>query len=326
MKLGSYFSATLLALAAVEGSPAAPAPAPAPAPAAMPAAATQGNAQEIICQINRDRERRYLSPVFLHRTLSDAALHLGQRYEDNRLDSSYFDQVFSELIAPLGSSVSSSYKILGRFSSDSSYVSELEQSIYDSLFARTLDAIGVYESGGVYTVVLASGLQARPSSIETCPSGPSQFDPHQDGGSSIKGGVDLPSFLCDINQERARANADAFVVHMALEDEAWQQALQMDRLGHYTVDGPRKVDESIYDQRVYVKQLYWVAGDSYHSPKSLVNVLMSSYRDKLLDPNFQVIGVAQKNGFWSVILGSLYRSVRVRNSCPLSLDDVDYTS
>ncbi|KAJ2449270.1 hypothetical protein EV183_004981 [Coemansia sp. RSA 2336] len=323
MNLGSFFTAALLALAVVEGSPAAPAVPPAVPPATHTA---QGNAQDIVCQINRDRERRYLSPIFLHRSLSDAALHLGQRYADHRLDSSYFDQVFNQLIAPLGSSVSSSYKILGTISNDNAFVNELEQSIYDSLFARTLDALGVYEQDGVYTVVLASGLQDRPSSVETCPSSSSQFDPHEDNGSGIKNGLDLPSFLCNINQERARANADALAVHTALEDEAWQQALQMDKLGHYTVDGPRKVDESIYDQRVYVKQLYWVAGDSYHSPQALVNVLMSSYRDKLLDPNFQVVGVAQKNGFWSVILGSLYRTVRVRNSCPLSLDDVDYTS
>ncbi|KAJ2849127.1 hypothetical protein IWW36_002867 [Coemansia brasiliensis] len=326
MKFGNYLSSaiflgiTLATTTVAGGSPAA-------APALPATSTSQGNAQEIICQINRDRERRYLSPIFLHRTLSDAALYLGQRYADNRLDSSYFNQVFNELIAPLGNSVSSSYKILGTFSNDNSYVDELEQSIYDSLFARTLDAIGLYERNGVYTIVLASGLSDRPSRIETCPASSSQFDPNSDkGGSGIKDGVDLPSFLCDINQERIRANVDAFAVHTALQDEAWQQALQMDRLGHYTVDGLRKVDESIYDQRVYVKQLYWVAGDSYHNSKSLVNVLMSSYRDKVLDPKFQVIGVAQKNGFWSVILGSLYRSVRVRNSCPLTLDDVDYTS
>ncbi|KAJ2827330.1 hypothetical protein IWW50_001947 [Coemansia erecta] len=288
----------------------------------------QGSPQRIICKINRDRVRRYLAPVFLHRTLSDAAQSLGQRYADNRLNSAYFDQVFNSRIAPLGNSVSSSYKVLGTFNNDDDYVDQLEQSIYDSLFARTLDAIGIYENAGVYTIVLASGLRDRPSSVDSCPNDSSQYEGPNGGGNSntIENGVDLPAFLCAINRERQHANVDAFPVHTALHNEAWEQAKQMSRLGHYTVNGPRKVDESIYGQRVNVKELYWVAGDSFHNAQTLVDVVMSSYGNKVLDPKYQVIGVAQKDGFWSVIFGSLYRSVYTRNSCPLTLGDVDYTS
>ncbi|KAJ2792340.1 hypothetical protein H4R20_006758, partial [Coemansia guatemalensis] len=249
-------------------------------------------------------------------------------YSNGNLESSYFDQLFSSKINPLGNGVSSSYKILGNFKSDQDYVNALENSIHDTLFGRTLDAIGLYESGGVYTIVLASGLSQRPNFIETCPSGNTQYSPpnKSDGSGGVVNGVDLPQFLCSLNRERGHARADAFVVHKALADEAQEQVKQMSRLGHYTVDGPRKVDESIYGQRVNVKQLYWVAGDSYHSAQTLVDVLMSSYEDKTLDSNYSVIGVAQKDGFWSVIFGSLYRSVHAYNPCPLTVDDVDYTS
>ncbi|KAJ2137505.1 hypothetical protein IW137_000266 [Coemansia sp. RSA 1287] len=290
---------------------------------------TQGNAQQIVCQINRERSNRYLSPVFLHRTLSDAALSLGQRYADGNLNSAYFDRVFNSRIAPLGSNVYSSYKVLGTFANDDDYVVRLEQSIYDTLFARTLDAIGIYENSGTYTIVLASGLRDRPSSVDVCPNTTTQYSPPGDTPSppsNIENGIDLPAFLCAINHERTNARTDAFVVHTALHNEAWEQAKQMSQLGHYTVDGPRKVDESIYGQHVNMKELYWVAGDSFHNVNSLVNVLMSTYSSKVLDPKYQVIGVAQKDGFWSVIFGSLYRSVRARNSCPLTLSDVDYTS
>ncbi|KAJ2660112.1 hypothetical protein IW148_003943 [Coemansia sp. RSA 1199] len=298
---------------------------------ALPALSSyQGNAQQIICQINRDRTRRYLSPVFLHRTLSDAALSLGQRYADGNLNSAYFDRVFNSRIAPLGSNVLASYKVLGTFANDDDYVDRLEQSIYDTLFARTLDAIGIYEYAGVYTVVLASGLRDRPSSVDSCPNTSTQYSPPTDtpppSPSNIENGVDLPAFLCAINHERINARTDAFAVHTALHNEAWEQAKQMSQLGHYTVDGPRKVDDSIYGQHVNMKELYWVAGDSFHNANALVDILMSTYGGKVLDPKYQVIGVAQKDGFWSVIFGSLYRTVRTRNSCPLTLGDVDYTS
>ncbi|KAJ2784982.1 hypothetical protein H4R18_000796 [Coemansia javaensis] len=284
-------------------------------------------AQRIVCQVNRDRESRYLAPVFLHRTLSDVAEDVGQRYEAGALGSSYFDQVFTARIAPLGSSVRASYKVLGSFETEREYVQALEASIYDALFDRTLDAIGVYERNGVYTAVLASALAQRPDVIETCPTGTAQFTPSDDGSSgAVVDGVDLPRFLCGLNGRRAHAQAGAFVVHRALAAEARAQVDQMATLGRFTVDGPRKVDESIYAQNVHVKQLYWMAGDSYRSAAALVDLLTAAYEDKVLNPTYSVIGVAQKNGYWSVILATLYRSVYARNPCPLTLGGVDYTS
>ncbi|PIA12780.1 hypothetical protein COEREDRAFT_17957 [Coemansia reversa NRRL 1564] len=295
---------------------------------AQPLLDNRGDAQGIICQINRDRESRYLSSVFLHRTLSSVAESLSEQYANGRLTNSYFDKIYNSAIAPLGPGVSSSYKILGNFKNDKDYVTELENSIHDALFGRTLDAIGLHESEGVYTIVLATGLSQKPSFIETCPSGNSQYSPLEksDGLSGVVNGVDLPQFLCALNRERGRVRANAFVVHDALADEALEQVNQMSKLGHYTVNGPRKVDESIYARRVHINKLYWVAGDSYHSAQSLVDVVMSSYGDKALDSSYSVIGVAQKNGFWSVIFGSLYRSVYAYNPCPLTLEDVDRTS
>ncbi|KAJ2158576.1 hypothetical protein GGF46_003668 [Coemansia sp. RSA 552] len=289
---------------------------------------TQGSPQSIACQINREREKRYLSAVFLHRTLSDVAASLGQKYADGNLNNSDFDRLYDNKLAPLGNGVSSSYKILGTFQNDQDYVDRLENAITEQLFARTLDAIGVYEERGVYTIVLASGLRERPSTVYSCPlAGDPQFDPSRNPPpSNNKYGVDLPQFLCALNRERAHANADYFAVHTALNSEANEQARQMSRLGHYTVDGPRKVDESLYGQHVNVKKLYWVAGDRYSSAQGLVDLVVSNYGDTALDPAFNVIGVAQMDGFWSVIFGALDRSVRVRNSCPLTLDDVDYTS
>ncbi|KAJ2775016.1 hypothetical protein IWQ56_000313 [Coemansia nantahalensis] len=298
---------------------------------ASPATVGQGQAQQIVCQVNRDRVSRYLSPVFLHRTLSDAAITLGQRYEEGTLDSSFFNQLVARRISPLGSSVRTSYKVLGTFTNDSDYVERLERTIYDQLFDRTLDAIGVSESNGVYTVVLASGLAQRPSTIDTCPTGTAQFSPSDPGSSggntaNVVNGVDLPQFLCTFNSARTRAHADAFVVHRALADEAQAQVEQMVQLGHYTVDGPRKVDESLYAAGVSVKQLYWMAGDTYHGATSLVNLLTANYANYVNNPVYSVIGVAQKNGYWSVILASLYRSVHAYSPCPLTLSDVDYTS
>ncbi|KAJ2370355.1 hypothetical protein IW150_004942, partial [Coemansia sp. RSA 2607] len=80
-------------------------------------------------------------------------------------------------------------------------------------------------------------------------------------------------------------------------NEAEEQVKQMKSLGHYTVDGPRNVDDEIYAQRVNVKQLYWMAGDRYRNADALVNVLMSTYSNIVLDPNYQVVGVAQLDGF-----------------------------
>ncbi|KAJ1725882.1 hypothetical protein LPJ61_005585 [Coemansia biformis] len=297
---------------------------------ASPASADQGQPQRIVCQINRDRTSRHLSPVFLHRTLSDAAQSLGQRYAAGTLSNGYFDQLVASKIAPLGNGVGSSYKILGTFASDWDYVNSLERSIFDQLFDRTLDAIGVSESSGVYTIVLATGLSQRPSTVETCPSGNTQFSPSGNGSgdnpSTTANGVDLTQFLCAFNSRRAHVNADAFVVHRALASEAEAQAEQMVMLGHYTVDGPRKVDESLYSQGVNVKQLYWIAGDTYRGASNLVELLDATYSNYVMNTTYSVIGVAQKNGFWSVILASLYHSVHAYKPCPLTLDDVDYTS
>ncbi|KAJ2782650.1 hypothetical protein GGI15_002848 [Coemansia interrupta] len=295
---------------------------------AVPAASNLGNPQRIICQLNRDRESRYLSSAFLHSTLNKVAQKLGQSYADGTFESSLFNDLYNSQLAPLGQSVTASYKILGTFNSDSEYVREIEKTIYNSLFARNLDAVGLYQVDGVYTIVLSSGLKDKPSSIETCPSSSLPYTP-PDGSSapgSVVNGIDLPRFLCRINQERVKAGGAALVVHTALANEAQEQAKQMKSLGHYTVDGPRNVDDEIYAQRVNVKQLYWMAGDRYRNADALVNVLMSTYSNIVLDPNYQVVGVAQLDGFWSVIFGGLYRNVYPGQTCPLTIDDVTYTS
>ncbi|KAJ2237436.1 hypothetical protein H4R99_005411 [Coemansia sp. RSA 1722] len=288
----------------------------------------QGNSQYILCQLNRDRQARYQSPVFLHSTLNQVAQTLGQRYSSGTFESSLFNDLYNAQLAPLGSSVTASYKVLGTFDSDRDYVPEIEKTIYNALFARNLDAIGVYQIQGVYTIVLASGLQYKPQNIDVCPYSSTPYTP-PDGSSapgSVVNGVDLPRFLCSINRERQKTGLNAFVVHTALANEAQEQVKVMKSLGHYTVDGPRNVDDEIYAQRVNVKQLYWMAGDRYRNSDSLVNVLMSTYSNIVLDPNYQVIGVAQLDGFWSVIFGGLYRNVNPGNTCPLTIDDVTYTS
>ncbi|KAJ2706869.1 hypothetical protein H4R19_004964, partial [Coemansia spiralis] len=86
------------------------------------------------------------------------------------------------------------------------------------------------------------------------------------------------------------------------------------------------VDESLYGAGVNVKSLYWMAGDTYHGATSLVDLLNANYASSVTNPKYSVIGVAQKNGYWSVILATLYHTVQVYKPCPLSLDDVDYSS
>ncbi|KAJ1786451.1 hypothetical protein LPJ59_005929 [Coemansia sp. RSA 2399] len=286
-----------------------------------------GNAAVIVCQLNKDRHSRYELPVFEHQTLNQAAEILGTRYAGGTFNNSLFDAVFQNVIQPLGPSVYASYKILGSFSSDLDYVSAIEREIYSSLFARNLQAIGLYERQGVYTVVLASALANVPSTIDPCPVSPSPpYQPPSSDPAKTLNGIDLPSFLCSVNAKRTYAATAPFAVHRALESEAQEQANQMVQLGSYTVDGPRKVDQAIYGANVAVKKLYWFAGDRYTGATELANLLMASYADSLLDPNFSVIGVAQKGGFWSVILAQLYRTPTVKFSCPLSLNEVEFTS
>ncbi|KAJ2403323.1 hypothetical protein GGI23_000028 [Coemansia sp. RSA 2559] len=286
-----------------------------------------GNASVVVCQLNKDRHNRYELPVFEHQTLNQAAEILGTRYAGGTFNNSLFDSVFQNLIQPLGPSVSASYKILGSFSSDLDYVSAIERTIYSSLFARNLQAIGLYERQGVYTVVLASSLENVPSTIDPCPVSPSPpYQPPSSDPARILNGIDLPSFLCAVNAKRTSADTAPFTMHRALESEALEQANQMVQLGSYTVDGPRKVDQAIYGANVAVKKLYWFAGDRYTGATELVNLLMASYADTLLDPNYSVIGVAQKGGFWSVILAQLYRTPTVKFSCPLSLNEIEFTS
>ncbi|KAJ2761686.1 hypothetical protein H4S06_001074 [Coemansia sp. BCRC 34490] len=293
-------------------------------------AAQLGDAATIVCQINADRKARYELPVFVHGVLNQAAADLGNRYANGTFSDTLFDEIYSRTLAPLGGSVYASYKILGSFSSDLQYVRAVEQAIYSSLFARNLQAVGVFQNAGVYTLVLATGLTATPASVDACPASPVHpyYPPGSGGGgsSNVMNGIDLPSFLCSLNDKRSAAGSSAFAVHRALENEALQQAKQMVSLGHYTVDGPRKVDQSIYDQNVAVKKLYWFAGDRYTNARSLVELLMASYADTVLDPSYSVIGVAQLNGFWSLIMAELYSSVSVRFACPLSIDEVTFVS
>ncbi|KAJ2745571.1 hypothetical protein GGI20_002058 [Coemansia sp. BCRC 34301] len=300
-------------------------------PAVMPAALdTHGNMLRILCQINRDRHARYLAPVFLHQTLSDVAQQLSDSFTSGAPDtSSSYNTLFYRKIAPLGSDVSSSYKILGRLSNDNDFVSQIEMSIYGAIFARNLDAIGVYEDSGVYTIVLASGLLQKPWDVQSCPNSPTQFSPTPSdppSSGNIVNGVDLPQFLCAINRERIAANAHALVVHTALAGEAEEQVKVMNQLGHYTVTGPRYVDEAIYSQHVNVVKLYWMAGEGYRNANALVNLLLSNYRSTVLDPNYTSIGVAQLNGFWSVIMASQSRDPSPGTSCPLTISDISYIS
>ncbi|KAJ2331989.1 hypothetical protein GGI00_003003 [Coemansia sp. RSA 2681] len=303
-----------------QGSPAVP-----PAPLD-----THGNLRHILCQINRDRQSRYLTPVFLHQTLSEVAQQLSDRFTNGASDTTAtYNSLYYRKIAPLGSSVVSSYRILGTLDNDSDYVSQIEQSIYSALFARNLDAIGVYEDNGVYTIVLASGLLQKPWDVQLCPVSATQFSPTSGdppASWNTVSGVDLPRFLCDINRERVDANVAAFVVHTALASEAEEQVKVMNQLGHYTVTGPRYVDDAIYSQHVNIVKLYWTAGEGYRNTNSLVNLLLSNYREVVLDPNYTSIGVAQLNGFWSVILASQSHAPSPGYSCPLTINDITYIS
>ncbi|KAJ2893334.1 hypothetical protein IWW38_002895 [Coemansia aciculifera] len=303
-------------------------------PAILPATTssdTHGNALHILCQINRDRYSRYLSPIFLHQTLSDVAQQLGDKFTAGVSDTTdTYDMLFYRKIAPLGNAITSSYKILGTLSSDTDFVTQIEQSIYSALFARNLDAIGLYEDGGVYTIVLASGLLQKPRYVQSCPSNPTQFTPTPNDGppapDGTVNGVNLPQFLCAINRERIAANAPAFVVHTALAAESVEQVKVMNQLGHYTVTGPRYVDEAIYGQHVNVVKLYWMAGEGYRGANSLANLLLSNYRSTLLDPAYTSIGVAQGSGFWSVIMASQSRAPSPGITCPVTTDDITYIS
>ncbi|KAJ2472179.1 hypothetical protein GGI02_001759 [Coemansia sp. RSA 2322] len=293
-------------------------------PAVLP---THGNSQLIICQLNRDRQARSLAPVFLHRNLSQVAQQLGAKYSSGSLDSQYFNTLFNGNIAPLGAGVSSSYKLLTLLDNDGSFVTQIEQSIYTALFDRNLDAIGLYVDSGVYTIVLASGLAQKPKDVSVCPSSPLEYTPPGDvpPAQNLVNGVDLPQFICSINSQRTSSDASAFVVHTALNNEAWEQVKVMNSLGHYTVDGPRYVDQAIYSQYINVKKLYWMAGEGYRNARYLANLLVSTYDDYVLDPNYTVIGVAQLNGFWSVIMASLPRTPRTGKACPLTVDEITYT-
>ncbi|KAJ2718492.1 hypothetical protein GGI07_005730, partial [Coemansia sp. Benny D115] len=232
---------------------------------------SQGNPQRIICQINKDRQARYLSPLFLHSTLSQVAQLIGIKYADGTLDQAYFNQLYASKLQPLGNQVTTNYQVLGTYSTDSDYVDAIEKAIYSKLFARNLDAVGVYQDKGIYTVVLASGLAQKPSTVETCPTSGTQYTPPDSNSSGdIVNGIDLAKFLCSLNRERARVRAPTFIVHRALANEALEQARMMDSLGYYTADGPRAVDTSIYSQRVNVKQLYWMAGDKYKSAEGQI--------------------------------------------------------
>ncbi|KAJ2557299.1 hypothetical protein EV175_001430 [Coemansia sp. RSA 1933] len=277
-----------------------------------------GNESIIVCQLNKDRKNRYELPVFAHQTLSQAAEILGTRYAGGTFNNSLFDDVYTNLLQPLGNSVTASYKILGTFSSDIDYTQAVERSIYSTLLARNLQAIGVYERRGVYTIVTAAGLADLPGSIDPCPVSPSPpYSPPGTDPSRTVDGIDLPSFLCAINGRRTDIGTVPFVMHKALESEASEQAKQMVRLGRYTVDGPRKVDQALYSAGAALKKLYWFAGDRYTGARALVDLLMASYADTLLDPNYSVVGVAQEEGYWSVILAQLYRNPAVKFTCPV---------
>lgn len=276
------------------------------------------------CLLNRDRQSRFEQPLFVHQSLMAVAQQLGDSYANGTFQSSTFNQLYKEHLQQLGDSVQAYYKILGYFDNTRDYVQELENQIYSTIFKPQQQAIGVYQSDGIYTIVLVYGLKQTPDVIKPCPN---QNDhPFVPTDQNVLNGIDLPMFLCQLNSRRIQSSAPAFAVHKALELEAQVQAQQMVQLGHMTVDGPRKVDDDIYGKGVRVRKLYWVAGDGYSGSGSLVNVLVENYPGAVLDGTYRAIGVAQEQGYWSVILAQLYVDPRNVKECPEDLNDVTFVS
>ncbi|KAI7833921.1 hypothetical protein BX661DRAFT_177812 [Kickxella alabastrina] len=202
------------------------------------------------------------------------------------------------MIAPLGSTVSASYQVMYRYTSDDAYINAIVSRIYNKLIISSLDAIGLYYANGIYTIV--------PQVIDTCPTYATPYVPE-----SIVNGVNLPRILCSINTERVKAGRRPLAVHKALSDEAKEQVKLMDALGHY-FKAPR------------ISPLYWVAGQGNTDTDTMLDALSSKYYDDVTSSNYTIAGVAQLNGYWSFILGGLPYGITTRTVCPANLDQVTY--
>ncbi|KAJ2145968.1 hypothetical protein IW139_001876 [Coemansia sp. RSA 353] len=281
-----------------------------------------GNPQKIVEKINTDRKIRNLKPVFLHRALSDVAQVMGERYANANPNPSYFDRLVVNRLEPLGTSVSASYTTLRVFKNDK-YVDRLKQTIKDTLFDSSLEAVGVYEAAGVYTLVLASGLTNYPL-IEMSPDAAQYVPPDYTGkySTTVENGIDVPAFVTAMNRERRNTGVDVFAVHTLLHKEAWKQVVQMSKQGHSSVYD-NDADVCILDTSV--RELFQTAGDGFQTAKLLVDSVLLSYGSIALDQKYNAIGVAQKDGYWSVIFGSCCKSVG-RCAYPQTLDKVDYIS
>ncbi|KAJ1930983.1 hypothetical protein GGF37_007543, partial [Kickxella alabastrina] len=237
-------------------------------------AANQGNIKEILCRINIVRDTQGFDPVFLHGTLSGVAELLHQNYNNNAILSSNFDILYNNMIAPLGSTVSASYQVMYRYTSDDAYINAIVSRIYNKLIISSLDAIGLYYANGIYTIVLANGLSQVPQVIDACPTYATPYVPE-----SIVNGVNLPRILCSINTERVKAGRRPLAVHKALSDEAKEQVKLMDVLGHYFVGEPRKIDEQLKKKAPRISPLYWVAGQGNTDTDTMLDALSSKYYD-----------------------------------------------
>ncbi|KAJ2121368.1 hypothetical protein IW147_004331 [Coemansia sp. RSA 720] len=283
-----------------------------------------GNLHQIVCKINQDRKSRSLSPVFLHRALSDIAQIMGKCYANANPSPAYFERLVVNRLEPLGTNVSASYTTIGVFKNDE-YVDHLKQTTKDTLFDRLLEAVGIYEDAGVCTIVLASGLNDHPATIDKCLTGTTQYSPPGYTGkysTTIENGIDVPAFLTAINRERKNTGVCVFVVHTALHKEAWKQVEQMSKQGHFVYE-PHN-DNLVRRLNTDIQELYQAAGDGFQTAKLLVDRVLLSYGNKALDSKYHAVGIAQKDGFWSVIFGDCYKPSTSRYAYPQTLDKVDY--
>ncbi|KAJ2498290.1 hypothetical protein GGH96_004439 [Coemansia sp. RSA 1972] len=287
------------------------------------------NPHKIVGKINKDRESRNLPPVFLHRALSDIAQIMGERYANGNPSPSYFERLVINRLEPLGTRVSASYTTLGIFKNDVEYVVHLGTTIKDTLFDPLLEAVGVYENAGVYTLVLAMGLNDHPSTIEMSPTNATQFVPpgYTDKYSTTtENGINVPEFLTALNRERKNTGLCVFAVHTLLHKEAWKQVEQMSKQGNPTVCEPHEDEYILRILDTNIQELFRTAGDGFQTIKSLVDRVLLSCGNKVLDQKYNAIGVAQKDGFWSVIFAECYQSSTSRYAYPQTLDKVDYIS
>ncbi|KAJ1952810.1 hypothetical protein GGI12_006154, partial [Dipsacomyces acuminosporus] len=144
-----------------------------------------------------------------------------------------------------------------------------------------------------------------------------------DNGADIINGIDLPGFLCALNKRRINSNLDPFIIQRVLFNEAYEQVKLMNVLGRYTTT--RKVDQMIFGHRnVNVSRLSWIAGDDYSDTERLADLITTKYATFTLNSQFSTIGVAQLNGFWSVILAGVNTDIDAEQMvCPLRVEDIN---